>query len=135
TNGDHVALIALADEDAAAPPDSGRWTVRVRRTRGTADGAYHLWLVGGAFDNPFQLARLDGGTTNSHLVGSPATADRILAVAAYATKLAWTGAGGAARELLWKEPLGDIAFFSSPGPRRDGVLKPEIAAPGKVIVS
>ncbi|HEX6939344.1 MAG TPA: S8 family serine peptidase [Longimicrobiales bacterium] len=135
TNGDHVALIAIADEEAAAPPDSGRWTIRVRRVRGGGSGGYHLWLVGGAFDNPTELAKLEGGTTNTHLVGSPATADRVIAVAGYVTKHEWRTAGGATEGFPFREPVGDIASFSSPGPRRDGVLKPEIAAPAKVVVS
>ncbi|HEX7118987.1 MAG TPA: S8 family serine peptidase [Longimicrobiales bacterium] len=135
TNGDHVALIAIADEDAAAPPDSGRWTIRVRKARGAGTGGYHLWLVGGAFDNPTDLAKLEGGTTNTHLVGSPATADRVLAVAGYVTKHEWKTVGGATRSFPFREPVGDIASFSSPGPRRDGVLKPELAAPAKVVVS
>jgi hypothetical protein len=34
-----------------------------------------------------------------------------------------------------QEPIGDIARFSSPGPTRDGRIKPEIAAPGMAIAS
>lgn len=135
TNGDHVALIAIADEDPAAPPDAGEWTIRVRKARGAGPGTYHLWLIGGTFDNPVELARLEGGTTNTHLVGSPATATRVLAVAGYVTRQEWRTVGGAVQSFPFREPTGDIASFSSPGPRRDGVLKPEIAAPGKVVVS
>lgn len=135
TNGDHVALIAIADEIEAAPPDSGRWTIHVQKVRGAASGGYHLWLVGGTFDNPVQLALLEGGTTNTHLVGSPATADRVIAVAGHVTRHEWTAEDGAMRGFPFREPLGDIAAFSSPGPRRDGVLKPEISAPAKAVVS
>lgn len=135
TNGDHVALIAIADEVAAAPPYPGRWTIRVRKTRGAGPGTYHLWLIGGTFDNPVELAKLEGGTTNSHLVGSPATADRVIAVAGYVTKQEWRTVGGGVQSFPFREPTGDIASFSSPGPRRDGVLKPEITAPAKVVVS
>lgn len=134
-NGDHVAMLAIADLEADSPPAAGRWTITLRRTGGRGDGRYHLWLVGGAFDHPTELASLEGATSNSHLVGSPATADRVLAVAGYTTKHEWRTVGGEPQEFLSKEPLGDIAFFSSPGPRRDGVLKPDIAAPAKVVIS
>jgi len=135
TNGDHVALIAIADEDPAAPPDPGNWTIRVRKVGGVGPGTYHLWLVGGTFDNPVDLAKLEGGTTNTHLVGSPATANRVIAVAGYVTRHEWRTVGGGSQSFPFREPTGDIASFSSPGPRRDGVLKPEIAAPAKVVVS
>ena len=135
TNGDHVAMIAIADEVESAPPDTGRWEIRVRKVRGAGSGAYHLWLVGGTFDNPTQLALLEGGATNTHLVGSPATADRVIAVAGHVTRHEWTAEGGGKRSFPFREPLGDIASFSSPGPRRDGVLKPELSAPAKAIVS
>jgi subtilisin family serine protease len=134
-NGDNVALIAIADSIAEHPPKIGRWTITVTRTGGTGTGEYHLWLIGGTFDNPADLAKLSGNITNSHVVGSPATADRVIAVAAHATKHEWKGEGGEPQSFPTREPLGDIAFFSSPGPRRDGVLKPEISAPGKVVIS
>lgn len=134
-NGDHVALIAIADSIETEPPTTGDWTITITRRGGSGSGKYHLWLVGGAFDNPVDLAKLADGTTNSHVVGSPATADRVLAVGAYASRHHWRTLGGAERSFPVKEPLGDIAFFSSPGPRRDGVLKPEITAPGKSVIS
>lgn len=134
-NGDHVALIALADGEESEPPTPGRWTITVTREGGTGNGAYHLWLIGGSFDNPLEPARLDRGTSITHLVGSPATADRVIAVAGFASRHAWNSAEGRTRRYPVEEPLGDIAFFSSPGPRRDGVLKPEITAPAKMVLS
>ena len=135
-NGDHVAMITIVDLEEGAPPLEGEWRITVVRDSGTGDGEHHLWLVGGTFDNPVELARLDGeGVTNSHVVGAPATADRVIAVAAHASRGEWRTLGGETRTFPFAEPVGDIAFFSSPGPRRDGVLKPEITAPGKMVVS
>jgi len=59
-----------------------------------------------------------------YTIGSPATADRVIAVASYVTKL-----GGSS------STLDDISVFSSLGPRIDGLLKPEISAPGELIMS
>jgi subtilisin family serine protease len=129
-NGDHAAHIAIADFDTAPPPDSGRWEIQVSPIRAPAGGGYHLWLVGSTFD-----AYLEGGTTNRFLVGVPASADRILAVGAHVTRHDWTGVDGEVEVFPVQERLGDIAYFSSPGPRRDGVQKPDLSAPGKVLVS
>ena len=60
----------------------------------------------------------------AYTVSSPATADHVIAIASYVTKL-----GGSS------VTLGDISVFSSIGPRIDGLLKPEIAAPGELIMS
>jgi hypothetical protein len=133
-NGDHGAVIAIVDTEAEFPPDPGLWTIEL--TRGgtsTTGGDYHLWLVGSSFRTEGMVA-LEGGTTNRYLVGVPASADRVLAAGAHTTRHEWTGIDGDQR-YPDREQLGDIAYFSSPGPRRDGVVKPDLTAPGKVVIS
>jgi DNA-binding beta-propeller fold protein YncE len=75
---------------------------------------------------------------NDSLCEWPATAKNVITVGAYVTKTnASTG------DCFWPtpandeltDPLGSLAYFSSCGPTRDGRLKPEVAAPGEVIVS
>jgi subtilisin family serine protease len=139
-NGDHLAIVVVGDvAEAGGPqagePESGSWTITVQYDGGTGSGRYHLWLAASSFRTTLQPVRLRGGTSNSHLVGVPGTAAGLITVGAYASRHAWLGQGGVERHFQFQEPLGDIAFFSSPGPRRDGVLKPDLAAPGKVIVS
>jgi subtilisin family serine protease len=131
-NGDHGALIAIVDADPDRPPDPGLWTIQVTPHAVPAGGDYHLWLVGSAFGG--QVAGLEGGTTNRYLVGVPASADRVLAVGAHVTRHGWMGVE---EEQLFpiREERGDIAYFSSPGPRRDGVPKPDVTAPGKMVIS
>jgi hypothetical protein len=133
-NGDHSVLMAIADGDAASPPQPGDWEIEVSPVAVHADGSYHVWLTGYALD-AFELPVLEGGTVNRYLVGVPASADRILAVGAHVTRHDWPGPDGEIRTFPFEEQLGDIAYFSSPGPRRDGVLKPDLTAPGKVLVS
>jgi subtilisin family serine protease len=132
-NGDHQAFIILFDSTETAPPDTGRWTIRLRGDA-VRDGTYHLWLTGYSFQNPTRATLLDPAT-NAYLVGSPGTAGRAITVAAYTTRHEWSGPDGAPVAFPIREPIGDIAFFSAPGPRRDGVLKPELAAPGKFTIS
>ncbi len=135
-NGDRQVTLGVADQRADAPPAVGRWLIRVGANHlgPGSTGAYHLWLVGYSFNVADQVPQLPGGS-NEYVVTMPATADRVLAVGAYAARHHWTGLGGARESFLNQEPLGDIAFFSGPGPRRDGVLKPDLAAPGKVVIS
>lgn len=132
-NGDHQALIILFDSIETAPPDTGRWTIRLQGDA-VRDGTYHLWLTGYSFENPTRATLLDPAT-NAYLVGAPGTASRAITVAAYATRHEWDGPDGGRVSFPFREPVGDIAFFSAPGPRRDEALKPELAAPGKFVIS
>jgi subtilisin family serine protease len=132
-NGDHGAIIAIVDADEAMPPDTGRWAIEVAPAGTVTGGDYHLWLVGATFAGGTGTA-LEGGTTNRYLVGVPASADRVIAAGAHVTRHGWLGVE---EEQLFpfREQLGDIAYFSSPGPRRDGVQKPDLTAPGKVVMA
>jgi subtilisin family serine protease len=135
TNGDHVAYIALVDLDAAVPPAAGAWTIEVEGAGVGGSGRYHLWLVGTNLNTELQLAAFQENWTNSHLVATPATAASVLAVGAWAQRDEWRTLNGESVTLPVRQPLGDIAFFSAPGPRRDGVLKPDLTAPGMVVFS
>ncbi|MBC8403108.1 MAG: S8 family peptidase [Candidatus Marinimicrobia bacterium] len=66
-------------------------------------------------------------------VGSPATANSIIAVGAYNTKNQWVDMNGQNHIEIFT--VGDRASFSSIGPTRDGRLKPEICAPGNLIAA
>ncbi len=133
-NGDNSALIGIVDAREVAPPDSGRWTIQISTEAIHAGGEYHLWIDGATF-NTQKLTVLEGGTTNRYLVTIPATADRVIAVGAHVTRRYWDGVGDVVQSWEANEDVGDIAFFSSPGPRRDGVLKPDLTAPGKMVIS
>jgi subtilisin family serine protease len=66
-------------------------------------------------------------------VGSPAVADHAMAVAAWTSLDVWRACNGSF--YTYGESLYDISSFSSRGPRIDGAQKPDIAAPGSVLVS
>jgi len=70
-----------------------------------------------------------------YTVGSPSTADHCMSVGAYVSKVGWTDPSD---NSWWYGPtyvLNDIATFSSRGPRVDGAVKPNICAPGHVLIS
>lgn len=96
-------------------------------------GTVHYWNVTelttdvGNWGMPFSAVGT-GSTAGDNLNGisEPSCSDDVISVAAYATQYQTSGtsmAGGA------------IASFSSIGPRYDGVMKPDIAAPGVSIIS
>ena len=64
-------------------------------------------------------------------VGSPGSASSAVTVASYTSRADWTDRNGEARQVGL--PADTISSFSSEGPRRDGVEKPDVAAPGAMI--
>ena len=96
-------------------------------------GTVHYWNVTelttdvGNWGMPFSVS--GSGTVagdNLNGVSEPSCSDNVISVAAYASQYQTSGismAGGA------------IASFSSYGPRYDGVMKPDISAPGVSVIS
>jgi subtilisin family serine protease len=136
-SADNLAYIVLGDLGGGTEPRTGIWTIRVTSVAAHSGRPMHLWAADGALGPPGSIAgvTLVGNATNGYAVTSPATATRVLAVGAYGTRLSWQDVTGGAQRYSVQERLGDLAAFSSSGPRRDGVLKPDLAAPGKGIAS
>ncbi len=134
----------------AKPPIGGALTWQATLS-GNLVSAYRDEVVAGNGD-PTPTVGSDGGgwreSDNAYTIGAPASADRAIAVAAYMTRDQWdfdapttdsTGFGqryeNAPIGYYDEYGLGELAYFSGRGPRRDGVMKPEIAAPGVGIAS
>jgi minor extracellular serine protease Vpr len=73
------------------------------------------------------------GSTNSTMGEIGGTGKNIITVGAYNTKNSWTALNGSGQST--GETIDAIADFSSKGPTADGRTKPDITAPGNVIVS
>jgi subtilisin family serine protease len=71
----------------------------------------------------------------AYTIGSPSSADHAMAVGAYVTRNGWMSSTGSSRwwGLSYVENV--IADFSSRGPTMDGRTKPDITAPGHVLIS
>lgn len=84
----------------------------------------------------FSGITLTGGDSN-YLVGTPASATKAITVGAYMAKIDWYGgtSTGYAGYNYTSGIQDDIAGFSSIGPRRDNVQKPNITANGQAVVS
>lgn len=136
SNGDKQILIGLVDGAEGEEPAEGEWAIRFDTPGGAVSTPvpYHGWIVGSTFQGALAAPRIGVGASNSHVVSAPGTGDRMIAVGAHATRHTWPGVDGL-ESFPFREPLGDIAFFSGPGPRRDGVVRPDVTAPGKMVVS
>ncbi|MBS1771244.1 MAG: S8 family peptidase [Bacteroidetes bacterium] len=74
---------------------------------------------------------------STHTVGVGAGGKNVISVGAYTTHTIWTSlnAGLQMQEPGFMAPSGAIAPFSSQGPTADGRTKPDITAPGNMIIS
>ncbi|NIU99856.1 MAG: S8 family serine peptidase [Phycisphaerae bacterium] len=122
------------------------WTVM--STGLNKSGRMDMWVVTGGrfYDRKVGLEgvkEIPGNT--DYTVVMPSTANEVLAVGAYVTKNMWLSADGNRYNKLDPNPddpdnrivpeVGQMAFFSSRGPTRDGRISPNIAAPGEFIFS
>jgi subtilisin family serine protease len=73
------------------------------------------------------------GIEDNCKIGSPGCAKRGITVGSYTTKISWQDQGGANQGVSLK--LEDISSFSSEGPLRDDTAKPDIVAPGAMVVA
>lgn len=137
-NGDHNFLVQIQPLPAPPSPTAGEprllaapgtWRVKVRSSpSGGADTRVDVWSVEAG------SAQLTGRTVSDSMkVGAPGAASTAITVGSYNTRVEWEDVFGN-RHSSGLE-LDDISDFSSEGPRRDGVEKPDVAAPGAMIVS
>jgi subtilisin family serine protease len=93
---------------------------------------------GAGFSNEIRGFRLRGFTpgSNQSTVGEiGSTAKGIISVGAYTTQNEYTDIFGFPRKSPSYAPNGALAPFSSQGPTADGRTKPDITAPGNVVLS
>jgi subtilisin family serine protease len=127
-NEDHQFWIELRPGAFSEVVQGGTWQLRLRNT-GTAPVRVNVWSIvppgsaEAAFLSPSPGLR----------IGSPGAAASAVTVAAYTTRNHWQDAAGATRAVGLG--LDDIADFSSPGPLRNGANKPDVTAPGAMIIS
>jgi hypothetical protein len=125
----HQFQIELS-ELPGTPPREGRWEVHVRTLRSGSGNPIDFYIVQGSFS-----AGWIQGESGVRVVGSPATADSVIAVGAYTSKDCWKTSPTTICCESYALTLGQIADFSSRGPRRDDAVKPDLCAPGAMIAS
>jgi subtilisin family serine protease len=108
-------------------PAIGTWTLTATRKATATSGTSHFWISTWFLDTTGYPAF--SSPDPAYSVSSPATADGVIATGAYATKNQWVNGNGGTSS-YGSIPLGVVADFSSIGPRRDGVQRPDVVAPG-----
>ncbi len=73
------------------------------------------------------------GNEERFMVGTPGNATNVITVGAYDFRGSWTNVAGT--QTFYNMKPGSISNYSSPGFRRDNVVKPEIAAPATYTIS
>ncbi len=127
--------ILLLDSLDTAPPRSGTWKLRFTRIAAGGSGRLDAYVAEQALGTGAPSVVWVQGAVTDGTIRSPATSDSVIAVGAHTTKPCWTSMDGSTSCAGAPSSLGQLAFFSSRGPRRDGVLKPDLSAPGFAVVS
>lgn len=128
SNGDHNFLVTVASVLPGAPAPAGKWQLRVRNTSAKAPQV-DVWCV-----DDFAATVFTGKTVaDSMKIGSPGAAARAITIASFTTRTTWTDIDGSTQNV--NLVLDGISAFSSEGPLRSGLEKPDVAAPGAMIVS
>jgi subtilisin family serine protease len=105
------------------------WKVRLKNV-GNSQARVDMWTVNGE-----ETTVLFTGISvqNSMKIGSPGCSTSAVTVASFTTRNSWTDSAGIPRHVGFT--LNDISDFSSNGPLRNGGQKPDVTAPGAMIVS
>ncbi|MCC5618760.1 S8 family serine peptidase [Nostoc sp. CHAB 5836] len=106
----------------------GIWQLRVRNNCST-DTGLNVWTL----DDSSSVFFTGKSVKDALKIGSPGAASSAITVAAYTTKTNYTDIDQQVREMGLE--LHRISEFSSEGPLRNDGQKPDVAAPGAMIVS
>jgi subtilisin family serine protease len=135
STGDKLVYIELNAPDTGTM--AGTWMYAYTPiVIGAAGGEVDMWRT--AF-NTTSASFGQGNQPNEEIIGALATGHQTIAAGAWVSKQAWTDC----RAAMWDSPnnvfgappIGNIATFSSPGPTRDGRIKPDVSGPGIAIAS
>ena len=129
-NGDHHFTVELTPATFANAVQGGTWKLIVRNT-GSGSARIDVWSVvpEGARDAAF----LTPSNSREMKIGSPGCAEHAITVGSFTSRNNWIDSTGTSRAVgLTVDTISD---FSSPGPLRNGTQKPDVTAPGAMIVS
>jgi subtilisin family serine protease len=94
-----------------------------------------MWTNGAQFTNDGYGLPIVNGSTSSTVVEIGGTGNSIVSVGAYTSKNTFTNYSNTSVTIPAYAPVGEIAPFSSHGPTADNRTKPDITAPGNVIIA
>lgn len=122
-------MVQAGSKDTALAPRGLLMGIRV-----TGSGVVHAW---NAASDSFVTAGVDGYAAgdNEYTVSEiGGTAKRILSVGAYVSTSRFRDYNGVEHADLVDQEVGESAVWSSRGPTLDGRIKPDLSAPGRLVV-
>lgn len=129
-NGDPNFWIEIQGPGFGAPVRAGIWQLLLRNPS-AATAAVDVWALS---DEHNSLGFSGTSISDKLKIGSPGSAAEAVTVAAVTTsKISWTDSVGNSHQVGLTPNT--IADFSSEGPLRNGAEKPDLAAPGAMIVA
>ncbi|MBC6431585.1 S8 family serine peptidase, partial [Nostoc sp. HG1] len=126
-NGDHNFFVQIRGIGPSQVM-GGIWQLRVRNSSST-DTCLNVWTL----DDTSSVFFTGKSVKDALKIGSPGAASSAITVAAYTTKATYTDIDNQVREMGLE--LHTISEFSSEGPLRNDGQKPDVAAPGAMIIS
>jgi subtilisin family serine protease len=106
------------------------WHIRLKAVS-VLQGDVHAW--GGTANPSTSVDLFPGITDEGFSLGMPATEERCIAVASFVSRAHFQVTGG---DVIGNGLVaGQLSSFSSHGPSRYGMLKPDVAAPGQFITA
>lgn len=129
-NGDHHFLIQVSGPTLGTAAAGGTWQLVVRNTSAT-NARLDVWAIDN--DNGTEVTFTGTSIQDSMKIGSPGCSAGAVTVASFTSKRQWTDIDGVGRAVGLT--LNDVSDFSSEGPLRNNSQKPDVTAPGAMIVS
>ena len=129
-NNEYSFLVELEPVPSANRVQTGTWRLRIRNVS-EADVRVDVWSIvptparDAFFVAPFRSADMK--------IGTPGAARQAITVASFTSRNKWVDFQGQSQFV--NLTLDTISDFSSPGPLRNGFPKPDVTAPGAMIVS
>ncbi len=130
-NGDYnffVQIRGTGDNQFNQPVPGGVWQLRLRN-KSSKETRVDVWTL----DDVSSVFFTGKSIADSVKIGSPGCAESGVTVGSYTTKAKYIDIDGKERQMGLE--LDTISEFSSEGPLRNDAQKPDIAAPGAMIVS
>ncbi|MEB3341325.1 S8 family serine peptidase [Okeania sp.] len=132
-NGEHWFHIKISDDPGSvsiASGNIGTWRLLLKGVT-VNHGRVNIWS--GENKKGFDVVFTGGKVQDLIKIGSPGAAAKAITVGSYTARLSWEDV-----ENNWQKvglDLHTISEFSSPGPLRNGIQKPDVVAPGEMIIS
>ena len=133
STGDKLVYIEINAANGATI--SGTWTFTYTPVViGAAGGEVDMWRTSTSGGAGSTYNFVVGNQPDEEIINAIATGANSIAAGAWVSRQTWVDCAGVG--VAFGQPAaGSIASFSSPGPTRDGRVKPDVSGPGTAIIS